>query len=67
MPAANSIPNHPRYENSGFASGPPSRTLPTGRNTSSRAKRTNTLPADRKNQSKALVIAGSSQLKNRAA
>ena len=41
--------------------------MPIGRKISSRAKITNRLPADRKNQSKVLVIAGRSQPKNAAA
>ena len=52
MPAANSIANHDRVENSGLASAPPSRILPTGNTISARQNSTKILALTMNSQSK---------------
>jgi hypothetical protein len=52
MPAANSIANQDMVENSGFASAPPSRMLPTGSTIRARQNSTKMLPPTMNSQSK---------------
>jgi hypothetical protein len=55
MPAANSIANQDIVENSGTASCPPRRILPTGRKIRTRQNNTKMLPPNMNNQSKAPI------------